>query len=387
MGPFGSSIKADNFVSSGVPVIRGANLNGTRLRETGYVYLTNEKADELRNAEARPGDIVITHRGTLGQVVLIPRNSMYPRYIVSQSQLKLSLDETQALPEFVVYWLQSSVGQHALLSFAAQTGVPALAQPLTSVRQLDIPLPPIEEQRSTAATLGALDDKIESNRRATCLLGNLAQACFAVWRERAVPIRAETFGSFAEVFGGATPRTTEPTYWDGGLAWTTPTDVTRLASPYLFSTSRTISDAGLRSCTAVMHPTGTIFMTSRATIGAFAVNQIPASTNQGFIAVRPRRSSDRWFLFEEMRSRIQEFLDNANGSTFLEISRGRFKELSLGVPTTDAINELYSLLAPLHAKAAQLAKESTALERLRKTLLPELLSGRIRVSEAEEGIG
>jgi type I restriction enzyme S subunit len=131
-----------------------------------------------------------------------------------------------------------------------------------------------------------------------------------------------------------------------------------------------------------MHPEGTIFMTSRATIGVFAVNQLPASTNQGFIAVRPRRNADRWFLFEEMRSRVQEFLDNANGSTFLEISRGRFKELPLKVPRAEAIDELDGQLAPLHTKASRLAKESITLERLRDTLLPELLSGRMGVSEA-----
>ncbi|CAN7593047.1 restriction endonuclease subunit S [Terrabacter sp. LjRoot27] len=187
----------------------------------------------------------------------------------------------------------------------------------------------------------------------------------------------ETFGSFADVFGGATPKTTEQSYWDGDLAWATPTDVTRLSSPYLLATTRKITADGLRSCAAILHPVGTIFMTSRATIGAFAVNQLPAATNQGFIAVRPRRDADRWFLFEEMRSRVAEFLDNANGSTFQEISRGTFKELPLLVPAPEAIDELDTAISPLHGKAAQLAQESSALEALRDMLLPELLYGRL----------
>jgi type I restriction enzyme S subunit len=244
---------------------------------------------------------------------------------------------------------------------------------------IEVQIPPLLEQRAIAATLGALDDKIESNRRAIDVLQRLSAAAFTRWRNEAVTVLTSTFGAYADVYGGATPKTTVPDYWGGGLAWTTPTDVTGLSAPYLSKTSRTITNEGLQSCTAVMHPAGTIFMTSRATIGAFAINQVPAATNQGFIAVRPRREADRYFLFEEMRSRVDEFIDNANGSTFLEISRGRFKELPLEVPEPDVIAILDEQVGPLHRKAAQLALESNRLVALRDALLPELLSGRIRV--------
>lgn len=255
------------------------------------------------------------------------------------------------------------------------------AQPFISLgdaRKVTIHLPPIEEQHAIAATLGALDDKIESNRRAIEVLQRLSAAAFTRWRNEAVTVVTSTFGAYADVYGGATPKTTVPDYWGGGLAWATPTDVTGLSAPYLSRTSRTITNEGLQSCTADMHPAGTIFMTSRATIGAFAINQIPAATNQGFIAVRPRQEVDRYFLFEEMRSRVDEFLDNANGSTFLEISRSRFKELPLEVPEPEAIALLDKQIGPLHRKAAQLALESDRLTALRDALLPELLSGRVR---------
>ncbi len=260
------------------------------------------------------------------------------------------------------------------------------AQPFISqgdARKVEIALPPIEEQRRIALTLCSLDEKAEANRRAIVLLQEIAQARFIQWREESPVDHIETFGTFASVFGGATPRTNNAEYWEGDLAWATPTDVTRLASPYLFSTSRMITDAGLRSCTAVMHPPGTILMTSRATIGAFAVNRIPMATNQGFIAVQPREDADRWFLFEEMRSRVPEFLDNANGSTFMEISRGRFKELPLAVPERSAVAQLDRELASLHEKSAQLAREIVKLTVLRDTLLPALLSGSMRAQGLE----
>ena len=84
MGPFGSNIKVDCFVSDGIPVLNGSNLMGFKLNEDSFNYVTPEKADSLNKANAYRGDIVITHRGTLGQIVYIPENSLYDRYVISQ---------------------------------------------------------------------------------------------------------------------------------------------------------------------------------------------------------------------------------------------------------------------------------------------------------------
>jgi len=154
MGPFGSNIKTENFVQSGVPVIQGRNLNGTRLDESDFVFLTDDKADELSASVVKSGDIVITHRGTLGQVVMIPRISKYPRYVVSQSQMKVSVDEDEMSPEFVTYWLQSSMGQAELFAYASQTGVPAIAQPLASLRKMRVICPPLDEQPTPVQNFG-----------------------------------------------------------------------------------------------------------------------------------------------------------------------------------------------------------------------------------------
>lgn len=106
MGPFGSRIKAENFVEEGIPVIKGGNLTGDFIVENEFDYLTEEKADELISSNAYRRDIVITHRGTIGQVGIIPDDSKYERYVVSQSQLKVSLDQDRVNPYFVYYFLR-----------------------------------------------------------------------------------------------------------------------------------------------------------------------------------------------------------------------------------------------------------------------------------------
>ena len=128
MGPFGSNIKVDCFVDEGVPVLNGSNLEGFELTEESFRYVTEEKADSLKRANAHKGDVIITHRGTLGQIVYIPQTAKSDRYVISQSQFRVKCNEN-VLPEYFVYYFHTPLGQHKLLSNASQVGVPALARP------------------------------------------------------------------------------------------------------------------------------------------------------------------------------------------------------------------------------------------------------------------
>lgn len=192
MGPFGSKIKAENFTTVGVPVIKGGNLNSTYMDEANFDFLTQEKADELESAKARKLDIVITHRGTLGQVGLIPEDSKYEEYVVSQSQLKMSFDITKVDPYFIYYFLKSPLGQSRLLSNVSQVGVPAIAQALTSVRAIEIPLPPDRvEQERISKVLRDFDQKINLNRRINETLEAMAKAIFKSWFVDFDPVKAK----------------------------------------------------------------------------------------------------------------------------------------------------------------------------------------------------
>jgi type I restriction enzyme, S subunit len=154
MGPFGSDIKTDNFVDSGVPVVRGGNLTDGFV-DDGFVFVSDSKADELRNANAFPGDIVITHRGTLGQVGIVPEQSRFPRYVVSQSQMLLAVNPELTTARYVFEYLRSPTGQHALLANASQTGVPAIARPTTSLKAIRLLLPSLSVLKSFERTTAA----------------------------------------------------------------------------------------------------------------------------------------------------------------------------------------------------------------------------------------
>ena len=168
MGPFGSNIKTDCFVDEGVPVLNGDNISGHLLSEKAFRYVDEEKAYELRNSIARSGDIVITHRGTLGQVALIPEKTKFNEYVISQSQFMLTCDQSKILPEYVLFYFHTDAGSRRLLANDNTTGVPSIAKPTSYIKALHIPIPPIDLQqqwamlvRKSLATLASNNLEIE----------------------------------------------------------------------------------------------------------------------------------------------------------------------------------------------------------------------------------
>jgi type I restriction enzyme S subunit len=157
-GPFGSELVSRDYVENGVPVIRGQNL--ARAYVGGdFVFVTKAKAKALSSNTARPGDLVFTQRGTLGQVSLVP-SGRYSTYIISQSQMKLTPDVSLAVPEYLLQWFRGSAGQRTILDSAIQTGVPHTN--LGILRAYQVPVPPLGEQRAIAAALSDADALIEA---------------------------------------------------------------------------------------------------------------------------------------------------------------------------------------------------------------------------------
>ena len=180
MGPFGSNIKVDCFVDKGIPVLNGSNLEGFELSEKSFRYVTEEKADSLKKANAHKGDVVITHRGTLGQIVYIPQTAQRDRYVISQSQFRVKCNK-KVLPEYFVYYFHTPIGQHKLLSNASQVGVPALARPSSTFQKIEIEIPDLETQKKVVKLIGSLQTRIKTNAE---INDNLEQQAELLYHER-----------------------------------------------------------------------------------------------------------------------------------------------------------------------------------------------------------
>jgi len=157
-GPFGSDLVSKDYVESGVPVIRGQNMGQKNLAGS-FAFVTREKARSLEANLAGPGDLVFTQRGTLGQVSLVP-SAPFDRYLVSQSQMKLTVDRETANPEFFYYVFSSPEQQEFIRRNTIQTGVPHIN--LGVLRVIPVQKPSLAEQEAIAGALSDADALIES---------------------------------------------------------------------------------------------------------------------------------------------------------------------------------------------------------------------------------
>ena len=180
-GPFGSNIGSRFFVEQGVPVIRGNNLTKgyKKFIDDGFVYLTDSKAAEFPNCIAKADDIVFTAAGSIGQVGLIPRDSKFDKYIISNKQLRVRLNQKKADPLFVYYWLSSKRMIQYLEGMNNGGAVPLIN--LGIIRKVPVPLPEFTIQRRIADILSAYDDLIENNRRRIQLLEQAARLLYKEW--------------------------------------------------------------------------------------------------------------------------------------------------------------------------------------------------------------
>jgi len=180
-GPFGSNIGSRFFVDEGVPVIRGNNLTfgARRFVDDGFVFLTEEKAREFKNCEAVSGDLVFTAAGTIGQVGIIPTETRFDRYIISNKQLRVRCDKDKVQPLFLFLWFTTDHMRQHIVNQNRGCSIPLIN--LGTLRNLPIPLPPIGVQESIAETLSAYDDLMENNRRRMALLEESARLLYREW--------------------------------------------------------------------------------------------------------------------------------------------------------------------------------------------------------------
>lgn len=376
MGPFGSNIKVSCFVDSGVPVLNGSNLEGFSLSEKTIRYVTRKKADSLNKANAHRGDIVITHRGTLGQIVFIPQDSKYDRYVISQSQFRVRCND-KVLPEYLVYYFHTPIGQHKLLSNASQVGVPALARPSSTFQQIEVVLPELSIQKCVVEIISTIQKKIVNNQELNDNLQQQAAALFSSLYDRSnTEVR---FTDLIQILGGGTPKTGENTYWNGNIAFFTPKDV---GIPYTLITEKTISKEGLSHCNSRLYPVNTVFVTARGTVGKVGMSGVPMAMNQSCYALVGKETHQLLVYFYTLKA-VDRLKHKASGAVFDAITTRDFESEQIMKLSDDDATAFLRVAEPMFQEVLNNNIENLRLSTLRDSLLPKLMSGEIDVSAVQ----
>jgi type I restriction enzyme, S subunit len=402
---------ASEYVDDGIPFLRSLNVEPLRINKNDLKFITPEFHQRIQKSRLTPGDIVIVRTGKPGAC------SVVPDWLVDANCSDLVIVRCGKLlnNRFLAYYVNTVASDHVA---AHLVGAVQQHFNVGSARTLRLNLPPLEEQEAVASVLGALDDKIELNRRMGATLEAMARALFQSWFVDFDPVRAKLdgrtpvgldtataklfpgafqdvegahipigwtvhpVGEVVDCVGGGTPSTAEPKYWEGGTHhWTTPKDFSLLQAPILLDTDRKLTDAGIAKISSGLLPAGTLLLSSRAPVGYLAIAAMPVAINQGFIALKCNERASNFFMLNWCQTNMAEIESRATGTTFAEISKQNFRPIRVVLPPKALMATFTARVAPFYARITANLHQSRTLAVLRDALLPKLLSGALRVRE------
>lgn len=391
---YGKNLPSEKRKQGRVPVVSSAGISGAH--------------DE---ALVETMGIVIGRKGTVGSLTYCDR----PFWPIDTAFFIADEPERRDL-RFTFYLLHTL----NLSDMNSDSAVPGLNRANAHARKVRIP--PLAEQKAIAAVLGALDDKIELNRRMNATLEAMARALFQSWFVDFDPVRAKLDGrppaaldpttaalfpdSFVEtalghiplgwevcalsekiqLLSGGTPKTSEPTYWDGDIPWYSVRDAPSETDVWVIHTDKHVTKLGIANSAAQIFPEKTTIISARGTVGKLALTAVPMAMNQSCYGVRGITGYGDYFTYYSLREATAQLQQRTHGTVFDTITTETFKTLDCIFPTPKITAAFDELVEPLLGQIRANLHQSRTLATLRDTLLPKLLSGELSVMDEERQI-
>jgi len=365
-GPFGSNLKASTFTSEGFPIIDGANLKEVKLTDNITKFVTENKARSLSRSIAKRGDVVVTISGNVGQISYIPENSLYKEYLCSQRQFRVTFDKSKVYVPYLVYYFHTREGRSKILSFANQTGVPALSQPLKNFKKICIKLPSLETQRKSVKAVELLTDKIELNNQLNDYLAEIADSLFintfGHLEENAV------LSDIANIIMGQSPTGASYNNVGNGVVFYQG----RGEFGWRFPTRRLFTTEPKRMAKA-----GDILMSVRAPVGDLNIAYEDCCIGRGLAVINCSYPSFCLYLMRSLCKKLNAY--NSEGTVFGSINSKDLKNIEIALPNVEDIIGFEDKVVPIDNLIKFNEIENRNLSQLRDMLLSKLMSVKIHV--------
>ena len=373
-------VQVGKHTESGVPIVAIKFVKEIASAPLHRTAISLEKP--YARSRLKGGDVLISIKGTIGRVGIVPNGF---EGNISRELARLRICNRTASPEYIAHQLEADATQERILR--SVVGTTRLEFSIAALREFELPVPPnLAEQRAIAAALSDMDALLGALDRLIAKKRDLKQSAMQqllTGQTRLPGFSGEweikRLGELAEIISGGTPKTGEPSYWNGSIKWCTPTDITSCSGKYLAKTEREISESGLLSCSAQLLPIGSLLLCSRATIGEIRIAACEICTNQGFksLVCKPEVSNE--FLYYKLLTMKSQMIERAIGSTFLEISKKDTAALVLSIPALPEQKAIAEVLSDMDAELAALEQRRDKTLALKQGMAQELLTGRTRL--------
>ena len=400
----GFAFKSKDFGDHPNKVVKIADIQPpvVNTNELVGVDLSNYDTVKLSKYLVSKGDYVLAMTGaTIGKLGRITDDV---EAYINQRVLTFRPNESIVDKDYLYYQLCSlNFNKYILNHIDSETAQPNISA--GSVGGFEISLPGLEEQRRIAGILGAIDDKIENNRRINTNLELQAQALYKQWfvdfefpNEDGKPYKSSggkmadselgpipegwcmgKLEDIGDIIGGGTPSKAVAEYYTkNGIAWITPKDLSVSHSKFTSKGETDITELGYKNSSAKIMPRGSVLFSSRAPIGYISIAKNDICTNQGFKSVVPNNGCTA-FVYYFLLSNTENIESKATGSTFKEASGALMKSLDLVIPSEDILDNFENIMSPIFELQEKFEAENETLATLRDTLLPKLMNGEIKL--------
>lgn len=269
----------------------------------------------------------------------------------------------------------------------------------SDMREIEYLTPPLPEQHKIAAILSSVDDVIAKTRAQINKLKDLKTGMMQELLTKGIghtefkdspvgkiPIgwSDELLDNVAKRGSGHTPNKLKPEYWNGGVGWVSLSDTNKLDRLYITETAKKISELGIKNSSAVIHQPGTVVLSRDAGIGKSGIITKEMAVSQHFIAWLCSDRLDNHFLYYLLQYWKPKFESIAMGSTIKTIGLPFFKQLRIPVPPRDEQEQIAATLKSVDRKIFILEEKFGSLSSIKKALMQDLLTGKVRVKIDEK---
>lgn len=358
-------------------------LSARNVTKSGFLFDDNSFISATKDASLRAGrlvrgDVVITTRGTVGNVAYFDDSIPFESVRINSGMLILRADESLLHSGYLYFFVRSYSFVTQIESLTSGSAQPQL--PVRDLGTVMIPIPSMQEQRAIAEVLGALDDKIAAN---TKLAASASELAGLKYDHSAAGFDARPMSDVLTPVLGGTPARSRRDFWGGDRLWASAKDITGAQFGVVLSTDEKITEAAVAGTKAKPLPAGSVILTARGTVGAVARLATPASFNQscyGFVpgAIPPS------VLYLAVTRAVLRAKEVAHGSVFDTITMKTFDHLPFPNFDAEALTATEGEVGPLLEVVAGVVRENSSLAKTRDALLPQLMSGKLRVKDAEK---
>ena len=361
----------------GYRIIRVADVAENNINFDGPDFVSNDFGKAIGSKVGQSGDILLTTKGTVGRVAVMPDTT--ERVVYSPQLCYFRVRNSHVIsPRFLRFWFSSPEFWSQAADRMNNTDMAAYIN-MADVRSLKVSLPNIETQRAIAEVLGALDDKIAANTKLAATAHALAAHIYDCFTSSldSVPMSRV----LSPVLGGTPPRSRED-FWAGDQLWASAKDITGAEFSTVVDTDEKISCSAVEKTKAKPLPAGSVILTARGTVGAVARLAVPASFNQSCYGFVPGVVPPGVLYFSIVHA-TQRAKAIAHGSVFDTITMKTFDHLEFPDFEGDTMANTEAKIAPLLETITGAVLENHKLATTRDALLPQLMSGKLRVKDVE----